>query len=117
MYTNASITFFHYNELGQYTKTFMPKVYLAKHTSKNVSERGLVIADYFDLYIPTKNFLHVNLSKDFFVEGNCEAVIDNTSEATQSASLKQIKNKLSIKGYIPALYGSDCMQHLEFTLL
>ena len=124
MFCNSSATLYQYDKTNNsWSSTFFSRVYWYDSVSAVAEDRGLVLKQNSKIYIPYSGAVApvINIGKDFIVQGQGPE-IDNTSEATISASLKAIADQSpkgvvpTIKGYSPCLYGSKHMHHLELVV-
>lgn len=119
MRPNADITLYHYAD-GKYTRQVIKGVYWFAVKQSNVIKSGLVNADEVLIHIPVTSIdsLEITTSKDLVINRIVEMEIDNTSQQTQSASLKalnQAYNVFTVTAFDPKLYGSRRLQHYELS--
>lgn len=115
MYTNADITLYSFQD-GKYLRTVINNVFWNEVKESNTLKSGLNTADSVKIFVPlsSKNRLEVATGKDIVVKGKIDYEIDNTSQATQSSSLKYLKethNFVTINMFDKKLFGSKKMQH------
>lgn len=119
MRPNTDITLYHYAD-GKYTRQVIKGVYWFAVKQSNVIKSGLVNADEVSIHIPVTSIdsLEITTSKDLVINRIVEMEIDNTSQQTQSASLKalnQAYNVFTVTAFDPKLYGSRRLQHYELS--
>lgn len=119
MKPNADITLYHYAD-GKYTRQVIKGVYWFAVKQSNVIKSGLVNADSVSIHIPATSVdnLEITTSKDLAINGIVEIDIDNTSQQTQSASLKALNGAYdvyTVTTFDPKLYGSRRLQHYELS--
>lgn len=119
MRPNADITLYHYKD-GEYIRRVIKNVYWFAVKQSNVLKTGLVNTDSVSIHIPisSTDSLEITTSKDLIVKGIVTMEIDNTSQQTQSASLKALNNLYevhTVTAYDPKLYGSRRLQHYELS--
>jgi hypothetical protein len=116
---NADITYYHFAN-GIYTREVIRGVFWFELKQSNVLKTGLTTVDSTAIHIPitSKESLTATLGKDIIINGIVDTDIDNTSQATQSASLKALKEVygfVTVSACDPKLYGSRNMQHYEIS--
>lgn len=119
MKPNADITLYHYDD-GKYTRQIINGVYWFAIKQSNVIKSGLVNADSVSIHIPVSSAknLEITTSKDLVINGTVTMDIDNTSQQTQSVSLKALNESydvFTVTAFDPKLYGSRRMQHYELS--
>lgn len=117
MKPNADITYYHFAN-GVYTREVIKGVFWFESKQSNVLKTGLATVDGIMVHIPitSKENLVATLGKDIIINGIVSTDIDNTSQTTQSASLKTLKETygfVTVSACDPKLYGSRNMQHYE----
>ena len=92
MYTNADITLYSYVD-NKYIRKVIKDVFWNEVKESNTLKSGLNTADSVKIFVPLKNMpvTKITTGKDIIVKGVIEFEVDNTSQATQSASLNQLK--------------------------
>ena len=115
MYTNTDITLYHWNG-SSYNRRPIYNVFWDSVKSSNVLKSGQVNADSVKIFVPVTSVgsLSVETSKDLVVVGIIDFEFDNTSQATQSNSLKALKADravFTVSSCDGKLYGSPHMQH------
>ena len=83
-----------------------------------IAKTGISSSDSLYVSIPLKNApsLEINKTKDYIVKGESDIEFDNTSQTTQSASLKALKASyevLTITTVSKKDHGSPRMHHWE----
>jgi hypothetical protein len=119
LYTNADITLYSYQD-GAYTRALINNVFWDEVKQSNLIKSGLTIADTVKIFIPVSSICNLNITtgKDIIVKGIATVDIDNTSQATQSMSLKTLKETygfITVSSCDKKLYGSKAMQHYELS--
>lgn len=119
MQPNADITLYNYVD-GSYIRQVIKGVYWFTVKQSNVLKTGLVDADRVSIHIPISSCadLKVATSKDLVVNGIIDMEFDNTSQQTQSASLRALREAhevFTITAFDPKLYGSKRLQHYELS--
>jgi hypothetical protein len=119
MKPNADITLYHYSD-DKYTRQIIKGAYWFDVKQSNVIKSGLVNADSVSIHIPVTSVdnLEITTSKDLVINGIVDMEIDNSSQQTQSASLKalnQAYDVFTITVFDPKLYGSRRLQHYELS--
>lgn len=117
MFCNADATLYHMDENGDWIKTYYSKVYWYDKISTIAEKTGIVTKQQTIIYIPFSGTTApaVKTGIDFIVKG-LGPDIDNSSEQTQSQSLKSLMPIDTIKTYCPCLFGSESMHHLELVV-
>ena len=115
MYTNADITLYSYVD-NEYIRKVIKDVFWNEVKESNTLKSGLNTADSVKIFVPLENMpvTKITTGKDIIVKGVTEFEIDNTSQATQSASLNQLKKDcqfVTISSCDAKLFGSKRMQH------
>lgn len=119
MKPNADITLYHYTN-NKYTRQVIKGVYWFAVKQSNVIKSGLVSADSISIHVPISSAdkLEITTSKDLVVNGIVDMEIDNTSQQTQSSSLKALQDThdtFTVTAFDPKLYGSRRLQHYELS--
>lgn len=119
MQTNADMTLYHLGEKG-YERQEILDVWWEHSKISNTEKTGMVNADAVTILIPLSSapMLLVEIGKDLVVKGICDFEFDNTSQASQSASLKELKQGrevFTVNAFDPLLFGSANMQHYELS--
>ena len=121
MYTNTDITLYSLKD-GAYTRLVINSVFWDDVKQSNVNKSGLTTSDSVKIFIPVGSMtvpLKFALAKDLIVKGISELVIDSTSQASISASLKALKESnekvVTVSIVDEKLYGSLEMQHIEIS--
>lgn len=114
MYTNTSCTI--YLASSGYKSVFIPHCFLTQRMNATYSKPGLSYAEScFVMFICDE--LKFTEGKDFLVEGQCEMVIDNSTEKAFSDSMKKLQeyNPSTIMTADRKRYGSGSMRHYEIS--
>ena len=119
MKPNADITLYHFAD-GKYTRQVIKGVYWFAVKQSNVIKSGLTSADSVSIHIPITSVdnLEITTSKDLVISGIIDMEIDNTSQQTQSASLRTLNEAhdvFTVTAFDPKLYGSRRLQHYELS--
>lgn len=118
MYTNADMTLYHWNGIG-YERKVVEKVFWDDTKISNITKTGRTDADSVKILVPVSSaMLFVKTGKDLVVKGKCEVEIDNTDQATVSASVKALKEEyevFTVAACDAKFYGSVRMQHYELS--
>lgn len=119
MRTNADMTLYHLRENGYERKEIL-NVWWEHSKISNTEKTGMVNADAVTVLIPLSSAptLLIETGKDLVVKGICDFEFDNASQASQSASLKQLKQDrevFTVNAFDPLLFGSADMQHYELS--
>ena len=115
MYTNADITLYSYVD-NKYIRKVIKDVFWNEVKESNTLKSGLNTADSVKIFVPLENMpvAKITTGKDIIVKGAIELEVDNTSQATQSASLNQLKKDyqfVTVSSCDAKLFGSKHMQH------
>lgn len=115
MYTNADITLYSYAD-NKYIRKVIKDVFWNEVKESNTLKSGLTTADSVKIFVPSSvtETLSITTGRDIIVKGIIEYEVDNTSQATQSASLNQLKKDyqfVTISSCDAKLFGSKHMQH------
>lgn len=119
MKVKVDITLIHV-ENRQYVKQVYEDCFWDCDQSANIIKTGLTNIDSLYVSIPLAKAQNLKISncKDFVIQGEIIESIDNTSEETQSASLKAIRNKyecFTVNSYSKKDHGSPRMHHWELS--
>lgn len=122
MYTNTDITYYACDEDGKYTRHEIKGVFWDDVKQSNIIKSGLSTVDSVKIFIPAENLpagIKFTTGKDLIVKGITNFEIDNTSQATISASLKSLKETydrvVTVSTVDDKLYGSPRMQHIQLS--
>ncbi len=127
MHTNTDITLYLYDKNGNINgipvtdKNSKKGALWDEVKQSNILKNGLASSDTIKIMIPAANLpegITFAAAKDMVVEGIVEFEIDNSSEATRSASLKELKAAYAVYGINAAdakLYGSPGMRHYQLS--
>ncbi|MGF7145299.1 hypothetical protein HNQ56_003740 [Anaerotaenia torta] len=127
MHTNVDITLYRYDKNGNINRLHV----IGKNGKKgalwdevkqsSILKSGLTGADTIKIMIPASHLpegMTFATAKDMVVKEVIDFEIDNTTEATRSASLKELKAAHTVYGINAAdakLYGSPGMQHYQLS--
>lgn len=115
MHTNADLTLYSFKD-NKYIRSEIKGVFWNEVKESNFHKTGLATADAVKIFIPLSNApsLIITTGKDLIVKGIIDYDFDNTSQATQSASQKYIKDKyghVTVTSCDKKLFGSTHMHH------
>lgn len=119
MLTNADMTLYRWNGSG-YDRKVIEGVFWEGSKISNTEKTGMVNADSVSIYVPYENVpdLQITTGKDLVIQCVQTFELDNTSEATISASVKQLKKEYEVYTVCacdPKLYGSEELWHYELS--
>ena len=119
MYTNTDMTLYHWNGSG-YDRREIRKVFWSHSHISNTTKTGQVDSDRVFISIPESSamVLEIAIGKDLVVNGICLLEFDNTSQQTQSESVKALRTGyevFTVNAFDPKLYGSPRMRHYELS--
>lgn len=120
MFTNGDITLYKLVN-GSYARETIEGVYMEDRKTANVIKSGLTNADSLFVCIPKGSLsgkLSLTVGKDLVVKGKCTFEFDNTSQITQSTSLKELKGLYTVytvSDIADRTYGSEVLQHWELS--
>lgn len=117
--TNADMTLYRWNGSG-YDRKVIEGVFWEGSKISNTEKTGMVNADSVSIYVPYENVpdLQITTGKDLVIQCVQTFELDNTSEATISASVKQLKKEYEVYTVCacdPKLYGSEELWHYELS--
>lgn len=124
MYTNADVTLYLYSKSGKverYTRLPVEDVYWEDVKRANTLMTGQSNADSVLIVIPLESLeepIIFTAGKDLAVKGLIDFEVDNTSPASLSASLSELKNTyrfVTITTVDYKLFGSEAVQHYELS--
>lgn len=121
MYTNADMTLYSFSKDGKYTRSVIHDVFWQEVKQSNIEKTGLTSVDSLKVFIPASSApdgLDFTTSKDIVIKGEVVTEIDNTSQASISASLTALKAAHDVYAVTVAdgkLYGSTNMQHYQIS--
>lgn len=115
----VKVTIFHLGSKG-YEKTVYDKCFWDEDQATAIKKSGLASVDSLYVSIPYSvvQSLEINKGKDYIIQGETLLEIDNTSEKTQSTSIKELKanhNLLTLSAGSLKNHGSKRMWHWELS--
>lgn len=119
MKKNVDITVFHV-ENGKYSKQEYSDCFWDADQAANIRKTGITNVDSLYISIPLANApnLKIAKAKDIVIQGKVDDEIDNTSQETQSISLKALNRKyecFTVNSYSKKDHGSPRMHHWELS--
>ncbi|WP_455715336.1 DUF6751 family protein [Anaerosporobacter sp.] len=113
------VTIFHLGSNG-YEKSVYAKCFWDEDQATAIKKSGLASVDSLYVSIPYSvvQSLEINKGKDYIIQGETLLEIDNTSEKTQSTSIKELKanhNLLTLSAGSLKNHGSKRMWHWELS--
>lgn len=119
MKNTTKVTIYHLGASG-YERTVYDGCFWEDDQAAKIAKTGLQNADSLYISIPIKNApnLTVNKGKDYVIKGESVEEINNTSQSTQSASIKALKSTyevFTINSYSKKDHGSPRMHHWELS--
>ncbi len=121
MYTNSDITLYRKTDTV-YIRSVIENVFWDETSTSDWGKSGMTTTHPITLFIPissvTEN-IEFKDGYDFIVKGVSTFEFDNTSEATKSSSLRNLKNLNNVYSVVEADYksfGSLNMQHYKLLL-
>ena len=119
MLTNADMTLYRQNGTG-YERQVVKEVFWEGSQISNAGKTGLISSDSISISVPYESApdLQITTGKDLVIQGVQTFEFDNTSEATVSASMKQLKKEYevyTVSACDPKLYGSEELWHYELS--
>lgn len=115
MFTNADMTIYSLKD-GKYTRTVIEEVFWNAVKESNTIKSGMTTVDSVKIIIPKYSapVFTVTTGKDLVIEGVIDYEFDNSSQKTQSESLKHLKDNyevVTVTSFDPKLFGNEHMQH------
>ncbi|WP_167957962.1 DUF6751 family protein [Anaerosporobacter faecicola] len=120
MKNTVKVTIFHQGADSKYTKAVYDHCFWDEDQAQAIKKSGLSSVDSLYVSIPytTVQSLDITKGKDYIIKGETDIIYDNTSQSTQSASLKDLKashnvftlNSISLKNH-----GSRKLWHWELS--
>lgn len=113
MYTNTKATVYRLVE-GKYERIFLPRVFWDMKSTASASKNGKTESDTVTVFLPS--LLQLTPQKDLIIKGSVPLTIDNSTEETQSASVKRLFNGYdvhTVMGCWMCDFGSAGMRHTE----
>lgn len=119
MKKTVKVTIFHLGASG-FTKAVYDKCFWDEDQATAIKKSGLASVDSLYVSIPYSvvQSLEINKGKDYIIQGETTLEIDNTSQATQSTSIKELKakhNLLTLSAGSLKNHGSKRMWHWELS--
>ena len=119
MLTNADMTLYSWNGSG-YDRKVIEGVFWEESQISKTEKTGMVNADSVSIYIPYENApdLQITTGKDMVIHGVHDFEFDNTSDATLSTKMKELKKEHDIHTVSACdskLYGSEELWHYELS--
>ena len=124
MYTNADVTLYLYSKCGKqdsYRRIFVEDVFWDNVKQSNVLKTGQRDSDSVLLVIPLESPfepIRFTAGKDLAVKGQCNHMIDCSSQKSMSESLQELKQChgcVTVMTVDEKLYGSESAQHYELS--
>lgn len=124
MYTNADVTLYLYSKCGKqdpYRRIFVEDVFWDNVKQSNVLKTGQRDSDSVLLVIPLESLfepIRFTAGKDLAVKGQCNHMIDCSSQKSMSESLQELKQChgcVTVMTVDEKLYGSESAQHYELS--
>ncbi len=113
MYTNAEATVYRLTR-GKYERIFLPRVFWDMKSTASTGKNGKTESDTVTVFLPL--LLRLTPQKDLIVKGSVPLIIDNSTEETQSASVKRLFEVYDVHTVMACRmcdYGSAEMRHTE----
>ena len=124
MYTNADVTLYLYSKCGKqdsYRRIFVEDVFWDNVKQSNVLKTGQRDSASELLVIPLESLfepIRFTAGKDLAVKGQCNHMIDCSSQKSMSESLQELKQChgcVTVMTVDEKLYGSESAQHYELS--
>lgn len=116
MYTNTKATVYRLTE-GKYERIFLPHVFWDMKSTASTGKNGKTESDTVTVFLPL--LLQLTPQKDLIIKGSVPLTIDNSTEETQSASVKRLFDGYDVHTVMTCKvcdYGSKRMRHTELTV-
>lgn len=113
MYTNTKATVYRLTR-GKYERIFLPRVFWDMKSTASTSKNGKAESDTVTVFLPS--LLQLTPQKDLIVRGSVTLTIDNSTEETQSASVKRLFEVYDVHTVMACRmcdFGSAGMRHTE----
>lgn len=113
MYTNTKATVYRLTG-GKYERIFLQRVFWDMKSTASTGKNGKTESDTVTVFLPL--LLQLTPQKDLIIKGSVPLMIDNSSEETQSASVKKLFNGYDVHMVMACRvcdYGSAEMRHTE----
>ena len=121
MITNTSVTIYALSD-GGYKRIFVSEAFWDETERANTVKSGMTVTDSVSLFIPysVAGELELTRGKDFICKGNVKFEFDNSSEQSQSLSMKEFRALYgaphTVTSFDKKLFGSEDMWHYEISL-
>lgn len=113
MYTNTKATVYRLIG-GKYERIFLPRVFWDMKSTASTGKNGKTESDTVTVFLPL--LLRLTPQKDLIIKGSVPLTIDNSTEETQSASVKKLFAGYDVHTVMACRvcdYGSAEMRHTE----
>jgi hypothetical protein len=115
----TNVTIYHFED-NKYIRSVYDRCFWEDDQAASIIKTGLSSADSLYVSIPMSEApdLVISKGKDLIVHGDIAFEIDNTSQATQSTSLKALKAEndvFTISSFSKKDHGSTRMRHWELS--
>lgn len=115
----TKVTIYHFED-NKYLRSVYERCFWEEDQAANIKKSGLTSVDSLYVSIPLSEApnLVIKKGKDLIVNGSIEFEFDNTSQATQSASLNNLRvnhDVFTINSYSKKDHGSPRMWHWELS--
>ncbi len=113
MYTNTKATVYRLTG-GKYERIFLPRVFWDMKSTASTGKNGKTESDTVTVFLPL--LLQLTPQKDLIIKGSVPLTIDNSTEETQSASVKKLFAGYDVHTVMACRvcdYGSAEMRHTE----
>lgn len=113
MYTNTKATVYRLIG-GKYERIFLPRVFWDMKSTASTGKNGKTESDTVTVFLPL--LLQLTPQKDLIIKGSVPLTIDNSTEETQSASVKRLFEVYDVHTVMACRvcdYGSAEMRHTE----
>ena len=113
MYTNTKATMYRLTG-GKYERIFLPRVFWDMKSTASTDKNGKTESDTVTVFLPL--LLQLTPQKDLIVRGSVTLTIDNSTEETQSASVKRLFEVYDVHTVMACRacdFGSVGMRHTE----
>ena len=113
MYTNTKATVYRLVE-GKYERIFLPRVFWDARSTASTGKNGKTESDTVMVFLPL--LLPLTPQKDLIIKSSVPLTIDNSTEETQSASVKKLFAGYDVHTVMACRmcdFGSAGMRHTE----
>ncbi len=113
VYTNTKATVYRLTG-GKYERIFLPRVFWDMKSTASTGKNGKTESDTVTVFLPL--LLQLTPQKDLIIKGSVPLTIDNSTEETQSASVKKLFAGYDVHTVMACRvcdYGSAEMRHTE----